>query len=860
MTFLEFVRKEFKVLFSERFTRLAVIVVCGLPLLYSFLYLYAFWDPYGKLDKLPVAFVNQDEGTVYKGTPYNFGSELEDKLKDNNNMKWEFVSASEAQYGLDHKKYYIALKVPQDFSKKVMSVDSSSPEQAKLDLISNQGSNYLASQIGDRVITELKTQLSGEISQKYLENIFGQVRTVAQGFNSAGDGAAKLSNGIDQTISGNKKLSQGLSTAYYANAKVANGNKEMSQGANELYNGLERSYQATDLMSQKTQDAKQGLDKINSGLSKLHSGSDTLNGKLKEAAKGEGQIKEGLVNATSGAKQLSEGTSQLSDGLKQTSSGIGQVNDGLKKMNESVTSGTNKLISANQALVSGTQNLSLALTQYNNAQDKIESGIGQNKTAAQNAEASLNDYLANHPEAKNDPNLAKAMGLLKNVNSDSGLDGVLNGVKSSNKSLKEQIIPAAGKIASSQQQVGSGISELKEQSSEALVGGPSNQNAILPALTFIKNSIDSKLVPGSEQLAYESGKLAAGTNTLTQGSGELQDGLNIASSKVNELGQGTAKLEQGTKTLSGGMELLYNNLCLLNEGQGKLSSGSLALKNGLNQSTSGLTAINNGLSGINNGQKQLGSGLTKLKSGADRLASNLKGAAKQASSESNGTLTDKTSLITNPINLEDNSIHKVSRYGVGFAPYFIPLSLWVGAIMIFFVVEANNKFQFSGKHMGLKYGLSKYCTVAAISAIQAIITSFVIRNVLHLSVTNSLSFYLFNILMSLVFVAIIQFLVNSFGIAGRFIALVLLMLQLTSAGGTFPIELVPRFFQVLNPLLPMSYGVNGLRMIITGANSSLIYGNIAALVIFGIVFFGLTIFSYISPLFAKLKVPDHVTA
>ncbi len=88
--------------------------------------------------------------------------------------------------------------------------------------------------------------------------------------------------------------------------------------------------------------------------------------------------------------------------------------------------------------------------------------------------------------------------------------------------------------------------------------------------------------------------------------------------------------------------------------------------------------------------------------------------------------------------------------------------------------------------------------------------------------------------------------------------LVFLMLQLTSAGGTFLVELVPRFFQVLNPLLPMSYGVLGLREIVSGANPEVFPTSVLVLAVFGLSFLLLTLISYISPLFAKLNVPDQV--
>jgi putative membrane protein len=130
-----------------------------------------------------------------------------------------------------------------------------------------------------------------------------------------------------------------------------------------------------------------------------------------------------------------------------------------------------------------------------------------------------------------------------------------------------------------------------------------------------------------------------------------------------------------------------------------------------------------------------------------------------------------------------------------------------------------------------------------LGTIQAIVLDTVLILFLGLAVKNVFLFYIFTILMSWCFIAIIQLLVTCLGEAGKFIAIVLLILQLTSSAGTFPLELVPQFFQKINPFLPMTYDVIGLKEVISGGNWSVFGTQSLIISIFLVVALGLTVLS-----------------
>jgi putative membrane protein len=119
-----------------------------------------------------------------------------------------------------------------------------------------------------------------------------------------------------------------------------------------------------------------------------------------------------------------------------------------------------------------------------------------------------------------------------------------------------------------------------------------------------------------------------------------------------------------------------------------------------------------------------------------------------------------------------------------------------------------------------------------VGILQAVLVAFLLQAGLGLDVVNGPMFYLMCILTSITFVALIQGLISVLGESGRFFAIVILMLQLTSSAGTFPLEMTPDFFKAINPYLPMTYSVDGLKAVISNGDTSLIWSNIRMLLLF----------------------------
>lgn len=108
-----FFTKEWAAIFKNKKVLISICVIALIPLLYSSMFLWAFWDPYGKLNELPVAVVNMDKGANFEGKELHVGDEFVDKIKESKNFKWDFVSQEKAIQGMDDNKYYMTVVVDQ---------------------------------------------------------------------------------------------------------------------------------------------------------------------------------------------------------------------------------------------------------------------------------------------------------------------------------------------------------------------------------------------------------------------------------------------------------------------------------------------------------------------------------------------------------------------------------------------------------------------------------------------------------------------------------------------------------------------------------------------------------------------------
>ena len=343
-------------------------------------------------------------------------------------------------------------------------------------------------------------------------------------------------------------------------------------------------------------------------------------------------------------------------------------------------------------------------------------------------------------------------------------------------------------------------------------------------------------------------EVLANLQSLAEGLGENS---NLLETNLSALSAGADKLSAGSLQIKGGADAISQGIEAVNTGSNKLAAGANNLADGLAQVSNGSEKLNNGVSAaaqgsakivngsdqLNSGAKKLSDNTPKLVDGAKKLHDGLKDA--QKSGKVNG-IVQKSKMMSAPVSLEEHEYSHVENYGTGFAPYFISIALWVGALMTTFVLRVMDRRAILNGMNPLKSALISLTPFVIMGVAQAIILMGVVQGALKFQIDNVVAFYALGIIASIVFMAIMQMIMVVFRMPGRIVAIVLLMLQITSSAGTFPVQMTPAFFRAVHPYLPMTYSIMGLRQAMSGKNSGEIVSGIGMLVLFGVIAIAIT--------------------
>lgn len=227
--------------------------------------------------------------------------------------------------------------------------------------------------------------------------------------------------------------------------------------------------------------------------------------------------------------------------------------------------------------------------------------------------------------------------------------------------------------------------------------------------------------------------------------------------------------------------------------------------------------------------------ISKLDAGANQLASGLDDGFSQIPDWTSKQIANIALAVSDPVTTNQVNQNDPGSYGAGFAPYFLSMSLWVGLLVVFMLLQPLPKrVLMAGGISAWGAAAVGYLAVIALSVAQVLVLLAVVRYGLGIKPVNGWGILGFMVLVSFVYAAILQLLNAALGPAGRLVALVLLMLQLTSSGGTYPIQTSPAFFQAISPFLPMTYVVRGIRHLIGGGSVAVTMGSVAILCAFGI--------------------------
>ncbi|MEO8153833.1 MAG: YhgE/Pip domain-containing protein [Rhizobacter sp.] len=385
--------------------------------------------------------------------------------------------------------------------------------------------------------------------------------------------------------------------------------------------------------------------------------------------------------------------------------------------------------------------------------------------------------------------------------------------------------------------LGDGARKLSDASGQLtggfkqVAGGVRTMDAKRPAASELQ-----ALKQGAHALADGQVELGKGLEQLQSGAQRLTDGARQMRDETQDILFVGEKVGKAADTLGNGGEQLVNGLQKARNAQLQLTDGANRLQGGVGKLTDGVAALGDGVrsmaarlpddskldefkSGagtLNQATKTLTGGLEKLHAGSARLAlgldllyGSLPGDTPSLEGSARG-LADSVEPVV-------EVVAPVANNGTGFAANFVPVALWLGAVMMAFMFHLRRLPDAARKASRLSQVLGKLALLSALVVAQATIVLLMLTLVLHVNVPNLAAFWLTLSLASVTFLLIILALTRAFGDVGKALALVLLILQLSSAGGILPVELSGDVFRGLSPWLPFTWVVRAFRASLFGA-------------------------------------------
>lgn len=693
---------------------LALTFLTLVPLLYGALYLWSNWDPYGRLDQVPVAVVNEDRPVTVDGKTVDAGGQFVDELAREKIFDWHFTDAADAADGLAHGRYYLTITVPGDFSANLASANGSDPKRAVLQMHRDDVNGYVIGLMTATVQDRLTAAIDQAAEQAYFSAVFANLNDIRSGLSSAADGAAQLASGLDDAKTGAHSLTIGLDTAEAGSAQLAAGISSAKAGSAALVTG------ATDA-DKGAHDLATGLDTAKDGSTKLASGIDTL---------------------TSGSATLVTGADQVADGNEKLAGTVVPVLDAvvpvLPKVVAANTAITGAVASVTDLVAGGTDSLADRTGAVSDAMDQL---------------------VKEHPELANDPAFTALQAAQGKVDS-----------------RADDIAAAAGKVSDAADQV-SAVATLIEQ----------NQSTISGDITGAAGQLTA---------------LATGSRQVADGAARLHDGLTTAQTGAHTLADGVGTADGGARRLASGLDTLTAGATKLDSGLGTLVGGSSALADGVSKAVKGADDLESGIGTLSGGAHQL----------SDKLADGAKRIPVLSASQTD----EAVAVLSSPADVRMTIDHPAGVYGRGLAPFFFAIAIWVFGVSVFLVMRPISARALAGRARASRLAVAGWLPIAALATLGSLILLLVAWFALGLDPVHVLASVGVVVLAALCFTAIAHLLRTAFGTVGSAITLVLLMVQLTSAGGLYPVETLPLPLRAIHPFVPMTYLIDALRITFTG--------------------------------------------
>ncbi|MGX6428107.1 YhgE/Pip family protein [Levilactobacillus yonginensis] len=708
-------------------------------------------------------------------------------------------------------------------------------------------------------------------------------------------GAKKLNTGVYTYVDGVYQLNSGIGTLSSKVGPLASGVTKLSKGGKDLTSGLSKLDKNSSALKSGATQVNDGVVQLQTMMTQLApslSSLTKLTSNPAQLAALQGMLQKLQASGLMSSDKLSELSTQLNSlsGFNATTmstelSGVQQLlgsDIAAIKAAKSQPTGSNQPSDTSGSGTSNESEISSAQTAANDAAtkadalDKAVSGgnaddiknaaqaaVAATKAAAAKTNAIKSTQSTSTTKAYTTDNTAYDAAVNTLITDVAGVSAKIDEYKTSLSALAglQDELPQLQGLLSEVAGAKLTSDDLKNMN-DALVNLQAN-SAMINKLGSSSTDL-AKLVKGTGDLSTGLDTYTAGVSQALKGSNQLSDGLTTMNKQIPTLTAGVTQLANGSKKLakngpalksgseqlSSNMSVLYSGLQTAAAGVNKLNANTPKLTAAGNQLNQGATQINSGLTQLNSKVPALTSGVTQLADGSQKLDDNsgqLMSGAKKLS-DGNGTLakslksgadqiqaqplTSKTAdMFAAPTKLKHESYSYVPNYGHALAPYVLSVALYVGALVFNFAFPIRKVSRKDGTATG--WFFSKV-SIGAVEALAMGLIEPALMMLGGLSVDHPGQMMLVSVLFAEASMFIVMFLSMLLDNPGRFIAMVLLMLQLGGSGGTFPMEVTNHFYNVVHPFLPMTYSILGFRQAITSGMSGMVGQAVWVLILFTI--------------------------
>ena len=841
MTVLRVALVELKRLTSGVLPVLVLIAMSCIPLLYGALYLYGNWDAYGHVNGIVGALVVEDEGaTDSSGQQVNTGADVKKNLLDAGTFDWRQVpTREEAVDGVEKGTYDFALVIPKNFSRNLQSASAFKPDangntgtidpqSAGIEIVTNDANNYVLTNIVTKAGTSVRDSVASKVGNATANALLASFTTIHSKMGEAASGAEKVNTGTVKLADAIVQLKDGSATVNDGALKLKDGTVTLSDGTTQLVDAQKQLADGADKLASGAATLDSGAATLNSGAAKLVDGSTTLKNGTSTLASAAASASDGASKLKDGSATLAQGTSSLKDGSATLAQGANSLAEGTHKLRQGLDeSGIRELPGQLNAMCQHLQ-------QTDTSAPSGDFGRDLSNTVVSASAQRLRERLA-PMVAAGTMTQQQADELVSSVDSDEfkGEVATLN-----QKALESHLASRSATAADAM----SKLQALK--SSHCIADGSSSSAAKIQTLVSGVDALDaastsvakgaSSLAEGAARVDSGASSLASGAATLADGNAQIASGASSLASGASSLAEGTENLKSGTDSLKSGTATLKDGTSTLAEkeqsaveGQQKVADGASNLKDGASQLTEGTEKLASGTD-------QLNSGASELKDGTSSLQSGLASGTKQVPNLSESDQTKVADTMSNPVTLSHNSLASGRNYGEGMGPFFMCLALWIGGLMLVQTLRVMNNRALASHAPSVRVMLGSWMPFGLVGIAQATLMFVVIKFGLGFEMAHPWLAWLFLCFVALVFTGFIHGLTVFLGAPGKLVALVVLILQLVTGGGTMPYETLPESIRWMHDFFPMGYAVTGMRRLSYGVNESSLWGIMLVLTLWGL--------------------------